>query len=169
MRDEPEDGLPPEEATLRDRLGAFARSAAAILSTRGELFVAELSAKGPPLWRGLALLAAATAFLFASILMLTALLAVLLAELTGSLTLGITIVLVLYFALTVGGAVFAFRSLSRVEPFHFPVTSSEIRRDLEAAFPAAPESVSAPPFEGPSPERLEPDGELEDRFRRGSE
>lgn len=157
---------PADEASLRERLAAFGRSATALLSTRWELFTTELSAKAPPLSRGLLLWTLAAAFLFASVLMLTALAAVLLAELLGSLTLGLLIVLILYLALAAGAIVLGLRALSRVKPLSFPVTAAEIRKDIDEAFPPEDTAVTEWRPDGPTPE---PDPELEERFRMGSE
>jgi hypothetical protein len=57
--------------------------------------------------------------------------------------------------------------LSRVKPLSFPITAAEVQRDIDAAFPA-----SEPPGAGwtpASPPPAEPDGDVEDRFRMGSE
>ncbi|HEY7370324.1 MAG TPA: phage holin family protein [Thermoanaerobaculia bacterium] len=164
---EGDDAAPIEEASLRERLGVFGRSASALLSTRWELFTTELSAKMPPLARGLLFWTLAAAFLFASILMLTALAAVLLAELLGSITLGLLIVLVVYLALAAGAIVLGLRALSGVKPLSYPITSAEIRKDLDEAFP--PEGPDAVEPWQPARPSAEPDGELEDRFRMGSE
>jgi uncharacterized membrane protein YqjE len=170
MSDEfPREGdAPADETSLRDRLAVFGRSAAALLSTRWELFSTELSEKGPPLFRGLLLLTLAAAFLFSSILMLTALLAVLLSELLGSVTLGLLIVLIVYLAIAAGAIVWGLRSLATVKPLEFPLTAGEIRRDIDEAFPSEePADASWVPEDSVPP--AEPDGEFEDRFRRGSE
>ncbi len=179
VEDRPEPGW-------RERIGAVRRAARALLSTRLEIFRAELAEKGSLFGRAVVSLSLAVAFATLALLLATALVAAVLSRLLGSPIAGIAAALVLYVALAVVAALLGWKSFSSVRPFEFPVTRGELRRDLEAVrgrsasgdegaasaeAPAAEKaSVRAGGQEGREREpRPGHPTNLEERFRAGSE
>jgi uncharacterized membrane protein YqjE len=174
MRDETEDGPEPFEPGWRERLWAVGAALGRLLETRTAIFQEELAQKGDLL--GKALLGFFVALLFGTIagLLLTALLAALLARLFGSPVLGILVTLVLYLGVAAGAGAVAVKKLSRLRPFEFPATRSEIDRDLEAVRQAAGVGAREPRGEGPDTRDLpagargETTEEMEARLREGA-
>ena len=181
----------------KDRLGAVRRAAAALFTTRAEIFREELSEKGSLFARAAIGLALAAAFGVLALLLLTALLAAVLSRLLGGPIAGIAATLVLYVVVAAVAAILGGKTMARVRPFAFPATRDELRKDLDAVKRTAevrdegPAGVDALAAERASVQPDEEEGdrveedededdrhrnrdvssmtELEDRFRAGSE
>jgi uncharacterized membrane protein YqjE len=189
-REDEEDDLDPLEAVpepgWRERLASTTRAARALFATRAAIFREELAEKGSLFGKAAVGLSLAAVFGVLALLLATALVAALFARLFGGPIAGITAALVLYLLVAGAAGYRGVKSLSRVRPFEFPVTRDEIRRDLEAVKdegpspdegPASPDALAAerasiaPGDEGG--EEVEVDmeeaGDLEERFRAGSE
>lgn len=186
--------MDPEETVLEDRpepgwkerIGAVRRAAAALATTRAEIFHEELAEKGSLFAKAAIGLALAAVFGVLALLVLTALVAAVLSRLLGGPIAGITATLFLYLAVAAAAAILGGRTLSRVKPLVFPATRDEIRKDLDAVKEKAtqrdegPAGVDALAAERASvrPDRDEIDddeggvpsmSEMEERFRAGSE
>lgn len=190
--------MDPEETVLEDRpepgwkerIGAVRRAAAALATTRAEIFHEELAEKGSLFAKAAIGLALAAVFGVLALLVLTALVAAVLSRLLGGPIAGITATLFLYLAVAAAAAILGGRTLSRVKPLVFPATRDEIRKDLDAvkenaavrdeAATDAVGGVDALAAERASvrPDRDEIDddeggvpsmSEMEERFRAGSE
>ena len=133
MSTEPEE-LPDEEAVdgWRDRLSRAWTAAEALLSTRLQIFGAEVAEKAGRAGKGVLGLGIAAAFGFGTTLLLAALLAALFAQLIGNLVLGILAATVLYAAVTGIAGLAGLKALKKVEPTKFPATSEELSRDWDA-------------------------------------
>ena len=181
----------------KERLGAVRRAAAALFTTRAEIFREELSEKGSLFARAAIGLALAAAFGALALLLLTALLAAVLSRLLGGPIAGIAATLVLYVVVAAVAAILGGKTMARVRPFAFPATRDELRKDLDAVKRTAevrdegPAGVDALAAERASVQPDEEEGdrveedededdrhrnrdvssmtELEDRFRAGSE
>ena len=181
----------------KERLGAVRRAAAALFTTRAEIFREELSEKGSLFARAAIGLALAAAFGALALLLLTALLAAVLSRLLGGPIAGIAATLVLYVVVAAVAAILGGKTMARVRPFAFPATRDELRKDLDAvkrtaevrdegpagvdALAAEKASVQPDEEEGDRVEEDEDEDdrhrnrdvssmtELEDRFRAGSE
>lgn len=164
-------GMAPMEAReetesrrrFSQRVAAAREKAAALAATRAAIFREELADKGAFAAKAVAGFAAAAFFGSLTLILATALIAALFSKLFGSAILGIAATLVLYLAIAAAGAVLGWRALERVQPLDFPAT----RADLAGDFDALAAAVAAPPeddFEGDGE-----DGDLEGRFREGSE
>ena len=165
----------PDEAereTWSRRLHGFLEAGKRLLSTRLAILREELGAKGEFLTRGLIGLVVAAAFGGLALLLFTAWIAVLLSSLLGSPVWGVLAAFVLYGAVAAAAGALGVKSLSRVKPFDFPVTSEEIRRDWSALKssanpePPAPGAASGETAVARSQSR---EDDLEARFRAGSE
>lgn len=173
----------PEENVLEDRpepgwkerIAAVRRAAAALLTTRVEIFREELSEKGSLFAKAAIGLALAAVFGVLAFLLLTALVAALFSRLLGGPIAGITAALLLYVLIAAAAAILGSRTLSRVRPFAYPATRDEIRKDLDAVKEhtavrdeAASDALAA---EGDDEDVLDHGemSEIEDRFRAGSE
>lgn len=180
---DPLDGVP--EPGWRDRLASTTRAARSLFSTRAAIFKEELAEKGSLFGKAALGLSIAAVFGLLAVLLLTALVAAVFARLFGGPVAGITAALVLYLVVAGTAGYLGVRSLSRVRPFDFPVTRGEIRRDLDAVReeptspdegPASPDALAAErgsirPGEVVDENEVEEmeRGDLEDRFRAGSE
>jgi uncharacterized membrane protein YqjE len=185
-----EDDLDPLEAVpepgWRERLASTTRAARALFATRAAIFREELAEKGSLFGKAAVGLSLAAVFGVLALLLATALVAALFARLFGGPIAGITAALVLYLLVAGAAGYRGVKSLSRVRPFEFPVTRDEIRRDLEAVKdegpspdegPASPDALAAerasiaPGDEGGEEDEvdMEEAGDLEERFRAGSE
>jgi uncharacterized membrane protein YqjE len=171
----------------KERIGAVRRAAAALATTRAEIFREELSQKGSLLAKAAVGLALAAVLGVLSFLLLTALLAAVLSRVLGGPIAGISATLFLYLVVAALAAILGGRNLSRVRPFVFPATRDEIRKDFEAVKEKAAMADDAPASaEAPAAERAsvrpgdeEDDdehergtsamNEMEERFRAGSE
>ena len=157
---------------LRDRIGAAIESAGDLLSTRAAIFREEAADKAGHLARGIGSFLVAAALAFMTTFLLTALLVSLFTLLFGRLWAGILATLVLYLAAAAGAAALGWKALSKVRPFEFPVTGSELRKDWEALRRCAdgdPEdAVTAAPV-GSESGRPTPVGDVEARYREGAE
>lgn len=133
MSTEPEE-LPGEEAsdTWRDRLSRAWQAAEALLSTRLQIFTAEVAEKAGWAGKGLLFLGIAAAFGFSVTLLLAAFLAALFAQLFDNVVLGILAATVLYAAGAAIAAMVGLKALKKVEPTKFPATSEELSRDWDA-------------------------------------
>ena len=167
----------------RERVAAAKRAAKALFATRVAIFREELAGKGALFGQGAAALVLAIAFASLSLVLLTALVAAVLARLLGGPIAGLGAALFLYLVVAGGAAVFGAKKLRRLRPFDFPVTRSEVRKDLDAlreegalhdegpasreALAAERASVRLGETEEEREEREEAD--IEDRFRAGSE
>ena len=160
------------EETWPQRVRAFFESLGSLLSTRAEIFKAELGATGMALGRAAVAFFLAAVLSVLALLLLTAGLAALLSYLFGSPVAGILVTFVLFAGAAALAAYMGVRTLSRGNLFEFPVTGEEIRKDWKVFLSAA-----AP--EPPGPAGMERDGvlapgsgaadDLEERFRVGSE
>lgn len=183
----------PEEEILEDRpepgwkerIAAVRRAAAALLTTRAEIFRQELSEKGSLFAKAAIGLALAAVFGVLASLLLTALVAALFSRLLGGAIAGITAALVLYVLIAAAAAIIGGRTLSRVRPFAFPATRDEMRKDLDAVKEhaavrdeAASDALAAERASVRPGDEQEDDedvldheemSEIEDRFRAGSE
>ena len=151
MSTEPEE-LPGEEEadTWRDRLSRAWHAAEALLSTRLQIFSAEVAEKAGFAARGLVGLGIAAAFGFGATLLLAALLAALFAQLFDNLVLGILAATVLYAAVAAIAAMTGLKALKKVEPTRFPATSEELSRDWAAISAAlAAEATALTDEDGP--------------------
>jgi uncharacterized membrane protein YqjE len=132
--------MDPEENVLEDRpepgwkerIAAMRRAAAALLTTRAEIFREELSEKRSLFTKAAIGLALAAVFGVLAFLLLTALVAAIFSRLLGGPIAGITAALLLYVLIAAAAAILGGRTLSRVRPFAFPATEDEIRKDLDA-------------------------------------
>ena len=168
-----EDRAPiPAEPGWSERLWAIGGALRRIAETRLAILREELAAKGALLGRGLAGLFIAVLFGAIAGLLATALVVVLLAKLFGSLLLGVLVTLVLVVAAAAAGGAVAVRSLSRLEPFEFPETRSEIDRDLETLRRATgsrqEDARPAPAGGGKSAGAPDSAEEMEARLREGA-
>jgi uncharacterized membrane protein YqjE len=183
--------MDPEETVLEDRpepgwkerIGAVRRAAAALATTRAEIFREELSEKGSLFAKAAIGLALAAVFGVLACLLLTALVAAVFSRLLGGPIAGITAALFLYLVVAALAAILGGRTLSRVRPFAFPATRDEIRKDLDAvkehaavrdegpagADALAAERASVRPGEEEGYRGIPSMSELEERFRAGSE
>jgi hypothetical protein len=175
----PED-LP--EPGWKERIGAVRRAAAALATTRAEIFREELSQKGSLLARAAVGLAVAAVLGVLSFLLLTALLAAVLSRALGGPIAGISATLFLYLVAAALAAILGGRNLSRVQPFVFPATRDEIRKDLDAMKEKAAvedeaatdtvggaEALAAERASVRPADRVSAMSEMEERFRAGSE
>jgi uncharacterized membrane protein YqjE len=167
----------------RERVGAVKRAAKALLATRVAIFREELAGKGSLFGQGAGALVLAVAFASLSLVLLTALVAAVLARLLGGPIAGLAAALFLYLVIAGGAALFGVKRLRRVRPFDFPVTRSEVRKDLDALReegalhdegPASSEALAAErasvrPGETDEEQEERNEKDLEDRFRAGSE
>jgi uncharacterized membrane protein YqjE len=168
----------------RERASAAKRAAKALFETRVAIFREELAGKGSLLGQGAAALVLAIAFASLSLVLLTALVAAVLARLLGGAIAGLAATLLLYLVVAGGAAMFGLQKLRRLRPFDFPVTRSEVRKDLDALRdegtlhdegPVASREVLAAERASVRPGETEEEREereradLEDRFRVGSE
>ncbi len=154
------------EPGWKERLGGAWNAARALLSTRIEIFREELAEKGSLLGRGAIGLAVALVFGWVAVLLFTALAATLLAKLLGSLWAGLLACFLLYALIHCIAGWIGWKALSRVRPFQFPATRDEIRKDwaaLRLSGRAAGEADEPAPFDS------DPEADLEERFREGSE
>jgi hypothetical protein len=157
-----------EERSWSDRLSAVAGTLQALFQTRAAIFGEELRVKTILASKGLVAAILAAAFGVGVLLLLAAFLVAVLTHLLGSLALGILAVLLLYAAGTAAAASFAWKSLSRVEPFEFPATRDELRSDWEAVRSALDAGEGQEPPPAP-PEGSGPDvDDLEARLRAGA-
>ena len=160
------------EETWPQRVRAFFESRGSLLSTRAEIFKAELGATGVALGRAAIAFFLAAVLAVLALLLLTAGLAALLSYLFGSPVAGILVTFVLFAGAAALAAYLGVRTLSRGKLFEFPVTAEEIRKDWKVFLRSA-----APEPSGPAGQ--EGDGvlasgsgvsdDLEARFRVGSE
>ena len=143
------------------RLAAARSKAAGLAATRAAIFREELADKGVLAARAMAGFAVAVFFGSFALLLATALIAAVLSKLLGSPIAGVAATLALYLVVTAGGAVIGWKALEKVRPFDFPTSGAELAKDIEALSAAA-----APP---PEPDEDGDDGDLEARYRAGSE
>ena len=167
--------------SLARKLAGLLEAGRRLVSTRASLLGEEVQVKAVFLGKGCAGLSLAAAFAFLSLLLFTAFIAALFTSLLGGPVAGIAATLGLHVVIAAIVGYFGVRQMSRVKPFEFPVTSEEVRKDMEAIKAAAfPEPPPAPPAESqavsvasgvPAPPRAAtPSGDdLEARFREGSE
>jgi hypothetical protein len=158
-----------EERSWSQRLAAVAATSQALARTRAAIFGEELRTKAVLASKGLAAAVVAAALAVGVLLLVAALLVAVLTHLLGSLALGILAVLVLYAAAAGAAGYFAWKALSRVEPFEFPATRDELRSDWEAVCSALDAGLE--PDEAPEPpdERGPDIDDLEARFRAGAQ
>lgn len=160
------------EETWPQRVRAFFESLGSLLSTRAEIFKAELGATGMALGRAAVAFFLAAVLAVLALLLLTAGLAALLSYLFGSPVAGILVTFVLFAGAAALAAYLGVRTLSRRKLFEFPVTAEEIRKDWKVFLRSAAPEPSGPvgserdgvlaPGSGVS-------DDLEARFRVGSE
>ena len=172
QEDEGRDPNAVAEETWPQRVRAFFESLGSLLSTRAEIFKAELGATGAALGRAAAAFFLAAVLALLALLLLTAGLAALLSHLFGSPVEGILVTFVLFAGAAALSAYLGGRALSRGKLFEFPVTAEEMRKDWKVFLRSA-----APEPTGPGGQ--ERDGvlasgpgasdDLEARFRVGSE
>jgi putative superfamily III holin-X len=114
----------------------------------------------------------AGALAFMTTFLLTALLVALFTLLFGRLWAGILATLILFLAVAVAAGALGWKALSKVRPFDFPVTGSELRKDWEAlqrSAEAGEETAGSFAPGGGGPARPAPVDDFEARFRAGSE
>lgn len=159
-----------ESRSLRDRVAAASRAAAALARTRLAIFGEEFSAKAGFAGKGLAVGAAAGALGVAVLLLLAALIAAIFTALFHSLILGILAAMLLYAIGTGLLGWMAWSMLSKVRPSEFPATQAELSKDLAAVRSAlgseADLDVPTAPVEEPDSSQVE---DLERRLRAGAE
>jgi hypothetical protein len=170
--DEGRDPNAVAEETWPQRVRAFFESLGSLLSTRAEIFKAELGATGMALGRAAVAFFLAAAFAVLALLLLTAGLAALLSYLFGSPVAGILVTFVIFAGAAALAAYLGVRALSRGNLFEFPVTAEEIRKDWKIFLRAAAPAPSGP-VGGERDGVLAPGSgasdDLEARFRVGSE
>jgi len=179
---EPEEGAAsePQEPGYRERLRDALSAARDLFSTRAEIFGQEASEKAGYLGRGLAAFAAALLTGWLAMLLLAALLVALFTLLFGQVWAGILATLVLYGGACAAAIVFGWKSLTKVRPLDFPVTSAELARDWEAVSRSlqteSEEALSGDGGRprGPGSARVRPQSgysadDVEARFREGAE
>lgn len=150
--------LEREKPGIFQRIGAAWNAARGLLATRVEIFKAEAAAKGQAFAGGAIFVAAALAFAWLALLLLTALVVVLFARLLGSVWAGLLAAFVLY-GLLAGGAAFAgIKKFKSFRPFEFPETSRGVKEDWETVRAALR-----------TPAESEDGTDVEQRFRAGSE
>lgn len=152
-------------AGWKERLRGAWEAASSLLSTRAEIFRQELAEKGARLRRSAIGFGVGLLFAWLASLLLTALVATLLANLLGSLWAGLLASVLLYAAIAGAGIWIGVQALSRVRPLEFPATKEEIGKDWSALRRAARDEdqrIEPVGWRGPG-------GDLEERFRRGSE
>ncbi len=160
----------------KERLSAAWNAAAALVSTRIQIFQQELSEKTGLAARGVAGIVLGLVFGWLALLLLTALIAALLALLFGHLWAGLLAAFVLYLAVAGAAVAFGVKSFSRVRPCNFPATSEELKKAWSAIrqsaspgerviSPPAAERVVPAPYRAPA---SSPVDDLEERFRAGS-
>jgi uncharacterized membrane protein YqjE len=164
----PED-LPPGWS---ERLESIWKAAGALIMTRVAIFRAELSEKTSHLTRGLAAVSIALAFGTVALLVFTGFLAAVFARLFGAILWGLLAVFVLYALIAGAAALLGLKSLRRVRPGDFPITSEELRKDWSAfelarRAPAEPEERDED--ELPRDERFGPDAVRPDRDGRNED
>jgi uncharacterized membrane protein YqjE len=143
---------------IKERLTAAWAAARDLVATRMEIFKVEASEKGITFARGAVAFVVALALAWLAILLLTALIAVLLAQLFGSAWAGLLGAFVLYL-LGAGAAAFVgIKAFKNFRPFDF----SETRRGLREDWRAVRSALEPPP-------ESDPEEDLEQRFRAGSE
>ncbi len=170
-----------------ERVGSIRRAARTLITTRVEIFREELAEKKSLLGKGIVGVGLALAFALLSLLLLTALVAAILARLLGGPIAGIAAAFLLYLVVAVVAGLFGVKRLSSVRPLEFPATRDEVQKDLEAlrgkvksqdeatarSEALAAEGGSVRPGDSEKPEDEEVsssgDGNLEERFRAGSE
>ena len=170
--DEGRDPNAVAEETWPQRVRAFFESLGSLLSTRAEIFKAELGATGMALGRAAVAFFLAAVLAVLALLLLTAGLAALLSYLLGSPVLGILVTFVLFAGAAALAAYLGVRTLSRGNLFEFPVTAEEIRKDWKVFLRSAAPEPSGPT--GQERDGVLPSGsgaadDLEARFRVGSE
>ena len=161
----------PPEPGWRERIWDVGAAARQVFATRVAIFQEELAEKGGALGKALAGLFLALLFATLAGLLLTALLAAVFAKLFGSAVLGILATFVLYLAIAAGAGFFGVRKMSKLRPFEFPATASEIDRDLEAVRRAAGVGEPAGPPEEPAlppPAASDSADDIEARLRQGA-
>ncbi len=161
MSDDPEAQESSAPRSWRARFDAVWSAAAALLSTRAQIFREELAEKRRHLGRagiaiGLAVLVGSLA-----LVLLTALVAALLVRLFGSTVAGLLAAFLLYAAVAATAAWVGSKALSRVRPLDFPLTRDGLVKDWEAIEASAT-------FEEEAPESA-PVTDFEERVRAGSE
>jgi uncharacterized membrane protein YqjE len=164
------ESIPNEAAggrrSVRERLGALSRAVASLVGTRVAIFREELGAKARLLVGAAIGLTLAFALAGLALLLGTALVAALLARLLGSATAGILAALLLYLAAAAVAGLYGWRALSRVRPMDFPLTTSEIRKDWQAAAGSAGSGSEDSESGDEEDEEIQ---DLAERFRAGSE
>lgn len=171
--DEPLDPEEVAEETWPKRVRAFFESLGSLLSTRVEIFKAELGSKGGALGRAAVAFFLAAAFALLALLLLTAGIAALLSYLFGSTVAGIAVTFVVFAGAAALAAYLGVKALARGNLLEFPLTSEEIKKDWKLVTRSAvPEP---PPPDGTGADRVLGGGgqatsdDLEARFRVGSE
>jgi uncharacterized membrane protein YqjE len=167
----------------RERVSAVKRAAKALFATRVAILREELAGKGALFSQGAAGLVLALAFASLSLVLLTALVAAMLARLLGGPIAGLAAAFFLYLVIAAVAALFGVKKLRALRPLDFPVTRSELRKDLDALReegtlrdegPASPEALAAErasvrPGETEEEQEERNETDLENRFRAGSE
>jgi hypothetical protein len=170
--DEGRDPTAVAEESWPQRVRAFFESLGSLLSTRAEIFKAELGATGMALGRAAVAFFLAAVLAVLALLLLTAGLAALLSYLFGSPVAGILVTFVLFAGAAALAAYLGVRTLSRGKLFEFPVTAEEIRKDWKVFLRSAAPEPSGPAG-GERDGVLAPGSgvsdDLEARFRVGSE
>jgi uncharacterized protein (DUF58 family) len=167
-----DEGRDPTAESWPQRVRAFFESLGSLLSTRAEIFKAELGATGMALGRAAVAFFLAAVLAVLALLLLTAGLAALLSYLFGSPVAGILVTFVLFAGAAALAAYLGVRTLSRGKLFEFPVTAEEIRKDWKVFLRSAAPEPSGP-VTGERDGILAPGSgdsdDLEARFRVGSE